>query len=56
VPTGDPDALTDAVAGVVSDPARSEQMGDVGRRTMERCFSPSRIAERLAGCYEALWD
>ncbi len=45
----DEGSVTDAVASLLEDPARAEEMGLAGRARVERSFTWERAAEQLAG-------
>jgi glycosyltransferase involved in cell wall biosynthesis len=49
VPPGDPEALADAVGGLLADPARARAMGQAGRRAVVEGFSTATQARALAG-------
>ena len=51
-PPEDPDALADAIAGVVADPARRQAMGARAREVFERGYTIETMVRR----YEALFD
>lgn len=51
VPPGDPQALADAVRGVLAEPERAAGFGEAGRRRVEARFSWDRIAERTLEVY-----
>lgn len=52
VPPDDREAFTAALAGLLTDPARTQEMGRAGRAFVEAWASPAAVAER----YEALFD
>jgi glycosyltransferase involved in cell wall biosynthesis len=52
VPARDPEALGQAIAALLADPARGRQMGLAGRRRVENCFDIRKMMAR----YEALYD
>ena len=54
VPPGDPAALTDAVAELLADELRREQLGAAARVIAEERYSWDSIAQRLAALYESL--
>ena len=54
VPPGDPAALTDAVAELLADEPRREQLGAAARVIAEERYSWDSIAQRLAARYESL--
>jgi phosphatidylinositol alpha-mannosyltransferase len=54
VPTGDPAALTDAVAGLLDDEPRRERLGAAARRVAEERYSWDDIGRRLKAIYEEL--
>jgi glycosyltransferase involved in cell wall biosynthesis len=51
VPPDDPDAFTEALRWLLTDPERSRAMGERGRQFVEQGFSPAAVA----GAYEALF-
>jgi len=51
---GDPDRLGPAIAGLLGDPGRLQQMGDRGRRTFEERFTWDRVAEEMVALYERI--
>jgi glycosyltransferase involved in cell wall biosynthesis len=53
VPAKDPRALTDAIEGLLSDPAERARLGQAARRRVEECFDQRRLAERLVELYRA---
>jgi phosphatidylinositol alpha-mannosyltransferase len=54
VPPGDPDALAGAVAALLADEPRREQLGASARKLAEERYSWGDIARRLAAVYEGL--
>jgi len=54
VPPGDGVALTDAVAEILSDPARARERGARARRRVEARFSMAHAAARVLGIYDEL--
>jgi mannosyltransferase len=56
VPLGDLDALTQAIASVVDDPATTERMGAAARERAVGLFSSEREAMQIAEVYERLWQ
>lgn len=54
VPPGDAAALADALAGLLSDPARARRLGAAAERRASREYSLSRMVERYAGLYASL--
>jgi glycosyltransferase involved in cell wall biosynthesis len=52
VPPGDEGALADALAALLSDPARARAMGEAGARRVRELFS----AEKMVRSYEALFE
>jgi glycosyltransferase involved in cell wall biosynthesis len=52
VPARAPEALGQAIAALLADPARGRQMGLAGRRRVENCFDIRKMMAR----YEALYD
>lgn len=53
VPPDDPDALADALLGVVEDPPLARRFGEAGRERAKRLFSWESIADRHLAIYEA---
>ena len=53
VPPGDPDALAEAVVGLLEDEPRRERFGAAARRLAQERYSWDDIARRLAAVYEA---
>lgn|GEM_PF-1536527 len=53
VPPGDAAAFAEAVAGILSDPARAEALGEAARRRAEH-FSRDRMAREALGVYQSL--
>jgi glycosyltransferase involved in cell wall biosynthesis len=54
VPPEDPDALADALQGLLSDSGRSWAMGEAGRRLAIRAFSNDRVVKQVAEIYHRL--
>jgi phosphatidylinositol alpha-mannosyltransferase len=54
VPPGDPGALAEAVAALLGDEARRQQLGAAARRIAQERYSWDDIARRLAAIYEGL--
>jgi phosphatidylinositol alpha-mannosyltransferase len=54
VPPDDPSALADAVAAMLSDEPRREELGRAAREIAQRLYSWDGIATRLAAIYESL--
>jgi phosphatidylinositol alpha-mannosyltransferase len=54
VPPGDPAALAEAVAGLLADEPRREELGRAARRIAQERYSWDQIAGRLAEIYESL--
>jgi glycosyltransferase involved in cell wall biosynthesis len=54
VPPGDPDALADAVAGLLADEPRRQRFGVASRRLAQKRYSWDDIARRLSAIYEGL--
>jgi glycosyltransferase involved in cell wall biosynthesis len=48
VPPGDPDALADAIGGLLADPERAMAMGRAGRAAVEQHFTSRQMANDLA--------
>ena len=53
VPPRDTDALAEAIASLVADPARRVAMGHAGRALVERCFSEEIVARETLALYRA---
>jgi len=53
VPVRDHAALAEALACILSDPARAAQMGQAGREFVQAHFSPERVLADLAAMWEA---
>jgi glycogen synthase len=53
VPPGRADALGEAMAALLADPARARAMGGAGRRHVERRFGWDAVAERTEAVYHA---
>ncbi|MCB1474644.1 MAG: glycosyltransferase family 4 protein [Rhodobiaceae bacterium] len=51
----DIDAITDAIARLIDDPALCEKMGIAGREHVENYFAVSREAREILDVYETLW-
>ena len=47
VPTGDPAALADAIAGLLADPDRARAMGEAGRKDVEARFTTAHMSAEL---------
>jgi glycosyltransferase involved in cell wall biosynthesis len=56
VPVGDRQALADALAALLQDPARRRAMGLAGRRRYEERFTLERMAEAYAGVYRRVLE
>jgi glycosyltransferase involved in cell wall biosynthesis len=54
VPPGEPDALAEAVVGLLDDEPRRERFGAAARRIALERYSWDPIARRLAAIYEEL--
>ena len=54
VPPGDPAALADAIAALLADEPRREELGRAARTIAQERYSWDRIAQQLAEIYEAL--
>jgi glycosyltransferase involved in cell wall biosynthesis len=54
VPPDDADALAEAIASLLDDPARARAFGAAGRRRAEVHFSWEVVAARLRALYEEL--
>jgi phosphatidylinositol alpha-mannosyltransferase len=54
VPPGDPDALAEAVVGLLGDEPRRERLGAAARQIAVEHYSWDDIARRLAAIYEEL--
>jgi glycosyltransferase involved in cell wall biosynthesis len=50
-PPGDAKALADAIAGLLRDPARREQLGAAGRNAVRGGFTDDHMAQRMLGVY-----
>ena len=48
----DPEAMADAIGGLLADPARREAMGSAARERASRRFGLERLADLYAGAYE----
>jgi glycosyltransferase involved in cell wall biosynthesis len=55
VPSESPQALAQAVASLLRDPARRIRMGEEGRRVVHEHFSVDRQSRTLVDLYETLW-
>jgi glycosyltransferase involved in cell wall biosynthesis len=51
----DPEALAEAVARLLRDPALAKRLGAEGRRRQQREFSLEAMVRRIEDLYEALW-
>lgn len=56
VPPGDPEALGDAIARVLGDPAGARRMGEGGYAASREKHAPGPALERLMAVYEAVLD
>ncbi len=54
VPARNPDALADAVLGLLRDPERGRRMGEAGRRRVERAFDVRRMVADYENLYREL--
>lgn len=54
VPPEAPEALADAIVALLEDPDRAREMGEAGRRRVEREFTVDRMVEQHLELYEAL--
>jgi phosphatidyl-myo-inositol alpha-mannosyltransferase len=54
VPPGDPDALAEAVVGLLADEPRRRRLGEAARRLAQERYSWDDIARRLASVYNGL--
>jgi glycosyltransferase involved in cell wall biosynthesis len=54
VPRGDPDALAQALVGLLDDPRRRAQMGALARRRVDSRFTLNAMIDRLVGVYDEL--
>ncbi len=54
VPPGDPKAQTEAIIKILKDPQKAKQMGDAGRRRLEKHFSSEAMVEKIANLYKQL--
>nr|WP_277347838.1 glycosyltransferase [Salipiger mangrovisoli] len=53
VPAADPEALAQAVAGLLADPAAAAELGAVARRTVAARFSAEVMRERIFALYDS---
>jgi glycosyltransferase involved in cell wall biosynthesis len=53
VPSGDPEALAQAILRVLQAPAWARQLGDAGRRRVAAQFSQERMLQQIEGVYHA---
>jgi glycosyltransferase involved in cell wall biosynthesis len=56
VPVDDPDALVDAIKGLIESPSRAYEMGRMARTKAEREFAPERHLARLDAIYEQAFE
>jgi len=54
VPPKDPQALADAIIGILSDPQQAEEMGKAGRERVKKEFSLDRMIREMERLYEEL--
>jgi glycosyltransferase involved in cell wall biosynthesis len=54
IPGGSPDALADAVAELLREPALRRRLGTAARLRAERLFAPARVAAEMQHVYEAV--
>jgi glycosyltransferase involved in cell wall biosynthesis len=54
VPPGEPTALADAIASLLADESRRQELGRAARVIAQERYSWERIAERLAEIYDNL--
>ena len=54
VPPRRPEALGEALAGLLGDPVRAAALGRAGRQTVEARYGLARMAERLGDLYQSL--
>jgi D-inositol-3-phosphate glycosyltransferase len=54
VPSGDVDALADAIRGLLADPARRRRMGAAGAARARSHYSWTVVAEQTERCYESV--
>jgi glycosyltransferase involved in cell wall biosynthesis len=52
VPPGDPDALADAIRGLLADPELRRRMGEAGRRRVAERFSAEAMTRRILEIYD----
>ena len=50
----DPSAIADAIATILSEPARAAAMGEAGRRAVDERFSWPIVAAQMEAMYEAV--
>jgi lipoprotein-releasing system ATP-binding protein len=56
VPPGDPKALAQALAELISDPPRRSELGRKARAAIESAFTDDRMAANMLGVYEAAME
>jgi glycosyltransferase involved in cell wall biosynthesis len=54
VPVGNPQALAQAIRGVLSDPAAASRMGEAGRLRVDAHFTAQAMVDKFAALYESL--
>jgi glycosyltransferase involved in cell wall biosynthesis len=55
-PEGDPQALAAALSALRADPRLAREMGRIGRRQVEECYTWTRVAERMRDIYRGVLD
>jgi glycosyltransferase involved in cell wall biosynthesis len=55
VPPGDPEALAAGIKNLASNPSMCREMGENGRKMIERQFSREELADRFTALLESLW-
>jgi glycosyltransferase involved in cell wall biosynthesis len=56
VPPDDVRALAEAIAGLLRDPARREQLGAAGQNAVRERFTDDHMAQRMLGVYRDTLD
>lgn len=54
VPYGDPERLAEAVAGILADPGRAEEMGEAGRQRVAGSWTWEAVVDRVEAAYREL--
>ena len=54
VPPGDPEALSDAICELASDPTRCQRLGENGRKMIETSFSRKELADKFTALLESV--